>query len=55
MYLMVKEIDGEDIIIGTSNRDISKAKPDVTLYEIDDSEFEPAMINSILEGFDEVK
>lgn len=55
MYLMVKEIDGEEIIIGTSNKDISKAKPDVTLYEIDDKDFVPEMIYSILEGFDEVE
>lgn len=55
MYLMVKEIDGEQIIIGTSNKDISKAKPDVALYEIDDREFKPEMIYSILDGFDEVE
>jgi len=55
MYLMVKEIEGEPIIIGTSNKDISKARPELTLYEIEDSEFKPEMIYSILEGFDEVE
>jgi hypothetical protein len=52
---MVKEIDGDPIIIGTSSKDISKSVSDVTLYEIDDMEFRPEMIYSILEGFDEVE
>lgn len=55
MYLMVKEIDGEQVIIGTSNKDISRARPELTLYEIDDKEFDVEMIYSKLDGFDEVE
>jgi hypothetical protein len=53
MYLLVKNIDGEEIIVGTSQKLVENEG--ITLYEINDGEFEPEMINSILEGYDEVE
>lgn len=57
MFLLVKEIDDEDVIIGTAQRRVSieSSSPDITVYEISDDEYTPDMINSKIESFEEDK
>lgn len=56
MFLLVKKIDGEDIIIGTAQKSISLQNAEmsgITIYEISDKEFVPNMVSSKIESFDE--
>jgi hypothetical protein len=56
MFLLVKEIDDERIIIGTAQKRISaesSEKSGITVYEISDSEFNPDMIHAKIESFEE--
>ena len=52
MFLLVREIDNEQIIIGTALRKTSGGK-DVTVYEISDEEYSSDMVYSRLDSFDE--
>ena len=52
MFILVKEIDEEQIIIGTATKQVAESE-DVIIYEIPDSEYSPDMIHSRLDGFDE--
>lgn len=57
MFILVKEIDNEQIIIGTAQKQVS-AQPEnsgVTVYEIPDAEYTTEMIFSRIEGFDEIE
>lgn len=56
MFLIVKEIDGEDIIVGTAKRKVvpESFNSSVKIYEIADNEFKSDMIYSKIEDFDEV-
>jgi hypothetical protein len=53
MFILVKEIDGENVIIGTSYGR-SSTGDDVTVYEIPDSEYSPDMVNSKIDSFEEM-
>ena len=57
MFLLVKEIDEENVIIGTAQRRVSveSSSSDITVYEISDDEYTPDMINSKIESFEEDK
>lgn len=52
MFILVKEIDNEQIIIGTALRKTLGGEG-VTVYEISDDEYSPDMIYSRLDSFDE--
>jgi hypothetical protein len=53
MFILVKEISGENVIIGTSQGNpISNS--DITVYEILDDEYSPDMVNSKIDSFDEM-
>lgn len=52
MFILVKEIDGEQIIIGTATKQVA-GNDGVTVYEIPDKEYSPDMMHSKLDGFDE--
>lgn len=54
MFILVKNIDGEDVIIGTARKETSVNDSLITIYEISDSEFNPDMIYAKIERFDEV-
>ena len=56
MFLLVKEIEGENVIIGTAQKQISAeqaAASNITVYEISDDEYTPDMIHTKIESFDE--
>lgn len=54
MYILVKEIDGEKIIVGTASKKVvADDKTDTTVYEIPDGEYSSDMIHSRLDSFDE--
>lgn len=57
MFLLVKEIDGENVIIGTAQRRIAanSSSPDITVYEISDDEYTPDMIHTKIDSFEEDK
>lgn len=52
MIILVKEIDGDRIIIGTTQHNVA-VDDDITLYEIPDKEYSSDMILSKLDGFDD--
>ena len=52
MFLLVKEIDGEQIIIGTAQKQVSPSD-DIVIYEIPDDEYSSDMIYSKIDSFDE--
>lgn len=57
MFILVKEIDDEQIIIGTAQKQVS-TQPEgsgVIVYEIPDGEYTSEMIFSRIEGFDEIE
>lgn len=54
MYILVKEIDGENIIVGTARKKVVAGNNvDTTVYEIPDEEYSSDMIHSRLDSFDE--
>lgn len=56
MFLLVKNIDGENIIIGTATKRVSVAdyeESGTKIYEINDSEFNSDMINAKIDSFEE--
>lgn len=56
MFLLVKEIDGENIIIGSAHKRVSVESSEavgIRVFEIPDEEFKPEMIHSILEYYEE--
>lgn len=54
MFILVKTIDDEDIIIGTARKETFANDETVTIYEIADNEFKSDMIYAKIESFDEV-
>ena len=52
MFLLVKNIDGENIIIGTAQKN-AVAGADIIVYEILDADYSHDMIYSRLDSFDE--
>ena len=56
MFLLVKEIEGENVIIGTAQKRISAEHAEasnITVYEISDDEYTPDMIHTKIESFEE--
>jgi hypothetical protein len=57
MFLLVKEIDGERVIIGSAQKRVSaesSEKSGITVYEISDEEYTPDMLHAKIEDFEEV-
>jgi hypothetical protein len=54
MYILVKKIDGEDVIIGSSQGKVSVKDEHMIVYDIPNDEYSPEMINCKIDGFDEV-
>lgn len=55
MYLLVKELNGERVIIGTSHRMLSEAyikNEELEVFQISDDEFSEDMIYSKIEDFE---
>lgn len=57
MFLLVKKIDGEDVIIGTAQKRIAaeSSSPDIIVYEISDEEYTLDMMHTKIESFEEDK
>lgn len=56
MFLLVKEIDGERVIIGTAQKRIAAQDSDKTgieVFEISDDEFKTDMIHSKIDSYEE--
>jgi hypothetical protein len=57
MFLLVKEIDGEQVIIGTAQKRVSaqnSADSGIEVFEISDGEFKSDMIHSKIDSYEEV-
>jgi hypothetical protein len=56
MFLLVKNINDEEVIIGTARKELSVLNAETTglkIYEISDEEYNPDMIYSKIEKFEE--
>ena len=58
MFLLIKEIAGEHVIIGSAQKTVSARSAEasrLTVYEISDNEFSTDMIYAKIESFDFVE
>lgn len=56
MFLLVKEIEGEQVIIGTAQKRISAQnaeKSGISIFEIPDEEFKSDMIHAKIDSYEE--
>ena len=56
MYILVKNIEGDNVIIGTAKKLVSPksvSDENIEIYEISDEEFNSDMLFAKIESFDE--